>query len=76
MHFQKRNLEGDISIIENDAPFFITYDGFIPGNKKNIKNVEYIKGVNKKNIVLDVRQYLKYKWYIWKRRFYKYVLKG
>lgn len=76
IHFQKRNLEGDISIIENDAPFFITYDGFIPGNKKKIKNVEYIKRVNKKNIVLDGRQYLKYKWYIWKRRFYKYVLKG
>lgn len=73
IHFQKRNLTGKKILLEKERPFLITYKGFEDYDSVNI-NYQIMR-INRAPFLLEIKSYIEYLYYIWKRRFNKYLLR-
>ena len=72
LHFQKRKLSGDSKLLDTNTPFLITYKGFEACSRNQL--ISQVQHSNKTTIFMEFIAYIKYSYYIWKRRVLKYAL--
>ena len=75
LHFQKRNLPVNFNNVDNVKAFYITRNGFYEKDISCNPTLKEIMKYNSNSKIKDLAFLFKYYYFIWKRRFNKYILR-